>query len=178
MYDICQGTNEIYFGAHISNRNEPIKDLKSHISKASLTPGCLRDVIWNNKHMNIDSKVRIYKTCVRPILTYGIETRADTNKTKCMLRTAEMKTLRSIAGKTLRDRVRSATIRQTSKVEEVIRWGRKRRRCWRDHVERMDSERIAKIVSNENPAGKRPIGRPPKRWKDSWTSISQEIQQH
>ncbi|XP_019757717.1 uncharacterized protein LOC109536077 [Dendroctonus ponderosae] len=135
MYDICQGTNEIYLEADISSRNEPIKPLKSQINKASLISGYLRDVIWNNKHMSIDSKVRIYKTCVRPILIYGIETRADTNKTKCMLRTAEMNTLRSIAEKALRDRVRNATIKQTCKVEDVIRWGRKRRRCCRDYVE-------------------------------------------
>ena len=172
-----QVTTFRYLGADISSCNETIKDLKSQINKASVTSGCLRDVIWNNKHMSIESKVRIYKTCVRPILTYGIETRADTNKTKRMLRTAEMKTLRSIAGKTLRDRVRSATIRETCRVEDVIRWGRKRRRYWRDHVDRMDPERIARIVANGNPAGRRPIGRPPKRWKDSWTSLSQEYQQ-
>lgn len=173
-----QVTTFRYLGVDISSCNEPIKDLKYQINKASLTSGCLRDVIWNNKHMSIESKVRVYKTCVRPILTYGIETRADTNKTKCMLRTAEMKTLRSIAGKTIRDRVRNTTIREICKVEDVIRWGRKRRRYWRDHVERMDTERIAKIVLSGKPAGKRPIGRPPKRWRDSWTSVSQENQQH
>uniref|UniRef100_A0AAR5QD25 Reverse transcriptase domain-containing protein n=1 Tax=Dendroctonus ponderosae TaxID=77166 RepID=A0AAR5QD25_DENPD len=175
---VGQVTTFKYLGGDISSRHEPFKDLKSQINKASLTSGCLRDVIWNNKQMSIDSKVRIRKTCVRPILAFGIETRADTNKTKCMLRTAEMMTLRSIAGKTLRDRVRSVTIRQTCKVEDVIRWGRKCRRWWRDHVERMHPERIAKIASNVNPAAKRPIGRPPKRWEDSWTSISQENQQH
>jgi len=44
------------------------------------------------------------------MLIYGIETKADTNKTKSILRTAEMKTLRTIAGKTLRDRVRNNDI--------------------------------------------------------------------
>ncbi|KAH1008183.1 hypothetical protein HUJ05_008764 [Dendroctonus ponderosae] len=145
---VGQVTTFRYLGADISSRNEPTKDFKSQINKASLTSGCLRDGIWNNKHISIDSKVRIYKTCGRPILTHGIETRAHTNKTKCMLRTTEMKTLSSIAGKALRDIVRSATIRQTCKVEDVIRWGRKRRRCWRDHVERMHPERIAKIVAH------------------------------
>jgi len=38
--------------------------------------------------------VRIYKTCIRPNMTYGIETREETNKTKRMLPVAEMKTLR------------------------------------------------------------------------------------
>jgi len=61
--------------------------------------GCLRQIIWANEYMRKDSKVRIYKTCIRPIMTYGIETRQETNKTKSMLRVAEMKTLRTIMGK-------------------------------------------------------------------------------
>lgn len=30
--------------------------------------------------MHVDGKVLIYKSCPRPVLTYGFETRADTNK--------------------------------------------------------------------------------------------------
>lgn len=44
--------------------------------------------------MSIGSKVRVYKTSVRPIVAYAIETRAETTITKRLLRTAEMKTLR------------------------------------------------------------------------------------
>ena len=47
--------------------------------------------------MSIESKTRIYKTCVRPIMTYATETAA----TKQMLRTTEIKILRLIVGKTL-----------------------------------------------------------------------------
>lgn len=48
--------------------------------------------------MITESKVRIYKTCVRPILTYAAETCADTKKTKRILRSTEMKTLCTIRG--------------------------------------------------------------------------------
>jgi len=40
-------------------------------------------------------------------MIYGIETREETNKTKGMLRVAEMKTLRTIMGKTRIDRIRN-----------------------------------------------------------------------
>lgn len=80
MYDICQKSNEIdvsqvshnfrYLGADISTRNKLIKDIKSQINKDSVTSGSLRDVIRKNKHnISIDSKVRIYKTGVRPIVS-------------------------------------------------------------------------------------------------------------
>lgn len=80
MYDICQKSNEIdvsqvshnfrYLGADISSRNKLIKDIKSQINKDSVTSSSLRDVIRKNKHnISIDSKVRIYKTGVRPIVS-------------------------------------------------------------------------------------------------------------
>ena len=54
--------------------------------------------------MSITSKAKIYRIAVRPILTYAVETRADTNQTKRALRTTEIRALRAIAGVTLRDR--------------------------------------------------------------------------
>jgi len=63
----------------LSSYHDPVKDLRSHINKVS---GCLRQITWANEYMRKDSKVRIYKTCSRPIMTYRIETREETNKTK------------------------------------------------------------------------------------------------
>lgn len=45
--------------------------------------------------MSIEGKTRIYKTCVRPIMTYATKTRGDTTASKQLLRTTEMKILRS-----------------------------------------------------------------------------------
>jgi hypothetical protein len=52
----------------------------------------------------VESKVRIYKTYIRPILTYATEMRAETSKTKRILRTMEMRTSREIS---LKDKMRS-----------------------------------------------------------------------
>uniref|UniRef100_A0AAR5P179 Reverse transcriptase domain-containing protein n=1 Tax=Dendroctonus ponderosae TaxID=77166 RepID=A0AAR5P179_DENPD len=121
-----------------------------------------------------DSKIKIYKTCARPIMTYGIEARKDTNKTKRMLRVAEMSLLMTIAGRTRRDRVRNIDIRAQSDVHDVVRWARQRRRERYSHVKRMTDDRLPRIVLEGKPAGTRPPGEPPKRWKDSWQSTSQE----
>lgn len=124
--------------------------------------------------MSIESKTRIYKTCVRPVLTYAAETRAATSRTKQTMKTTEMRALRSIIRVTLRDKIKSETIRETCGIQDVVRWARVRRRCWRDHVERMSNERIANMVMTQKPNTRRHLGRSPKRWKDSWTSQSQE----
>jgi hypothetical protein len=163
-----------YLGTRISSWGNLAEDIRHQANKAAKLSGCLRSMIWKNRNMSIPSKVRIYKACVRPTLTYAAETRADTALTKRTLRTTEMHTLRAISGFTLRDRKRNSEIRELCDVPDIVRWARNRRRLWNEHVERMGTERIARIVKEGKPEGKRHTGRPPKRWSESWTSISQE----
>ena len=143
--------------------------MKAQTLKASLISGYLRDIIWRNKHMSVDSKTRIYKTFVRPITTYAIETRAENSTTKRLLRTSKMRTLRGITGCSLRDHIRSNDIRTQCGILDVVRWCRIRRKEWRDHVDNMRIPKIAK----EGYRTKRPPGRPPIRWYENWSSASQ-----
>ena len=163
-----------YLGVNLLSFHNLQYEIKEQINKAAAISGCLRTQIWKNKYLRLDVKTRIYKTCVRPIMTYGIETRAETTTTKRMARTLEMKTLRSIVGVTLRDRIRSSIIRDRCDIQDVIRWGRQRRRMWHEHVKRMNNQRLPYKALNGKPTTSRPPGRPPKRWRDSWDSISQE----
>jgi len=100
-------------------------------------------------------------------MTYGMETRGETNKTKRMLRVAEMKTFRTIMGKTRINRIRNTDIREQCGVQHIIRWGRQRKRYWYAHVRRMAEGKLPRIALEGKPIGKRAPGRPPKRWKDS-----------
>ena len=59
-----------YLGVDIK---DPAKDLKNRINKASALSGCLRDIVCSNPYMRTDSKIRIYKTCNRSIMTYDTE---------------------------------------------------------------------------------------------------------
>jgi len=65
-------------------------------TKAVLISGCLYNTVWFNKYMSTESKVRIYKPNVRPVLAYASETRAETAYVyiQQLLRTTEMKTIR------------------------------------------------------------------------------------
>lgn len=70
-------------------------------TKTRFTEPLLSPVVWRNPFMGTEDKVRIYKACVRPIMTYGIDTRADTKAAKSKLRVAEMRTLRRTVRKTV-----------------------------------------------------------------------------
>ena len=163
-----------YLGVKITSYKDLTSEVSTQANKAACVAGCLRDVIWRNKHMNIRSKVRIYKTCVRPLLTYGIETRADTKQTEQIVTKTEMSTLRSIAGFTRWDMKSNEEVRQICDVQDVIKWSRKRRKEWNRHVLRMGDRRLAKMALTGKPVTTRPPGRPPKRWQECWTSSSTE----
>ena len=136
------------------------------MTRAARISGCLYNLVWLNKYMSTEIKVRIYKTIVRPVLTYASEMRAETTYTQQLLRTIEMKTVRAIHGKTLRDKIRSDQLQQLSGIQGIIKWTNARRKEWDAHVERMEDNRLAKIA-RDNPQGVRRRGRPKKRWKES-----------
>ena len=66
--------------------------------------------------MSADCKVRIYKTNVRPVLTYGSETRAETAYNQKLLRKIEMKSIIAVHGKTLRDYIRLNQLSNTTNL--------------------------------------------------------------
>ena len=150
------------------------KEAKLQAIKGAAVSGYLRDVTWKNKFMSTESKVKIYKAMVRPVMTYGAETRAETSRTKQLIRTVEMNTLRAIVGKTRLDRVRNSTVREQCGVQDVSKFVKVRRKAWNEHVSRAGDTRLIKIVRDNKPEGKRYPGRPLKRWAQSWVSTSIE----
>ena len=72
--------------------------------------------------MSARSKVRIYKTCARLVLTNAAEIRASTITTQQPLRTTEMRIIRAIHGKTLWDRIRSKDLRELSGIQDIVEW--------------------------------------------------------
>ncbi|XP_056642632.1 uncharacterized protein LOC130449023 [Diorhabda sublineata] len=135
-----------YLGIEISGFGDVENEVREQTTKTLRIAACLNENIWRNKHIGIEAKSRIYKATVRPIMTYTVETRPETAKTKRMMETAEMKVLRRIAGKTLLDR-------------DVNEWVLSRKK-WNEHMSRMDNNRLVKIVGDKSPLGRRSTRRP------------------
>ena len=87
-------------------------------------------LVWKNKYMSANSKVRIYKICVRPVMTNAAESRASTITTQQLLWTTEMRIIRAIHGKTLRDRIRNKDLRELSGIPDTVDYIDVRRRGW------------------------------------------------
>ncbi|KAJ4430424.1 hypothetical protein ANN_22640 [Periplaneta americana] len=118
-------------------------------------------------------KVRIYKTVILPVLLYGCETWTLTLREEHRLRVYENKVLRTIFG-AKRDEVtgewrklHNTKLHALYSSPDIIRNIKSRRLRWAGHVARMGESRNAYRVLVGRPEGKRPLGRPRRRWEDN-----------
>ena len=74
-----------YLGCKITSSGFLEEEVRKQANKAAAISGRLKYPIWKNKHLSTACKSRIYKTCIRPVMTYGAETRAETSVTNRIL---------------------------------------------------------------------------------------------
>jgi hypothetical protein len=80
---------------------------------------------------------------------------------------AEMGFLRRTAGYTRWDHKRNEDILTELQISHITEFICQYRKNWKEHVDRMSSYRIPKMILKYQPKGKRNLGRALKRWKDS-----------
>ena len=130
--------------------------------------GLLRDL--RSKLLSKTTKCKIYKTLIRPILTYGCESWILKKSDENLILVFERKVLRTIFGAVCegeRWRTRYNFKLQRDFNEPNIVAVVKTRLRWTGHVARMDRSRAPSMLfRNEDPGGQRRAGRPRARWAD------------
>jgi hypothetical protein len=126
-------------------------------------------------------KVKIYKTIILPAVLYGCEAWSLTLRDEHRLRVFENRVLRGIFGPK-RDEVtgegrklHNEELRNLYSSRDIIRQVKSRRMRWAGHVARMGEERKVYTVLVGKPEGKRPLGRPRRRWEDGIRMDLREI---
>jgi hypothetical protein len=118
-----------------------------------------------SRALNRSSKLKIYKSLIRPVVTHGCEACTLTNRDEQHLRIFERRILRKIFGP-VQNEDGSWKIRMNYELNEsirntdIVRFIKSRRIAWLGHVMRMDDKRILQW----KPIGTRTRGRPRKRW--------------
>ena len=92
----------------------------------------------------------MFKSCVRSGLCNGAECWVLKKKDTRKLQTTEMRMLRMIRGKTLRDGISNKRIREMAGVEKIEEFLRVQRLRWLGHIERMDHERATEKAKSFN----------------------------
>lgn len=153
-----------YLGCNVSYQGE--FDIAGKINKFNYITGTLKRTLKNKARK--DSIVKLYKSMAIPTLTYGSETWTITKQYHTKIQSSEMKFVRSIAGYTKMDKKYNEDIRQELKVEDINSTIAGYREKWLQHVQRMETNRIPKMVLHYSPKGRRKQGRPLKRWSEQF----------
>ena len=122
----------------------------------------------------------IYRTIILPVVLYGCETWLLTLREECRLRVFENRVLRVFEPK--RDKVtgewrklRNEELSELYSLPNIVRVVKSRRMRWAGRVVRMGEGRGVHRVLMGKPEGKRPLGRPRRRWEDNIKVEHQEV---
>jgi len=107
------------------------------------------------------------------VFLYGCETWSLTLREERRLRVFENRVLRSVFGPK-RDEVTgewrklyNEELNDLYSLPNIVRMVKSRRMRWAGHVQRMGEDRGVQRVMVGKPEGKRPLGRPTRRWEDN-----------
>lgn len=153
-----------YLGVTFDDQGKQETDITERIEKSNKLYHAMNKNFISKREVTQKTKLSVYKTIFRPTLTYGSESWVLTKRMKSKLEAVEMKYLRKVKGVTLRDRVRSATIREELEVIPVTEFIEKRQLSWWGHLQRMDHNRPVRQVWESRALGKRSRGRPTETW--------------
>jgi hypothetical protein len=118
-------------------------------------------------------KIKIYKTIILPVVLYGCETFSLTLREGQRSRVFENRVLRRIFGPKRDEVTRGWRKLQNKELHglysspSIVRVIKARRMRWAGHVVRMGEVRGAYNILVGRPEGRRPLGRPRRRWEDS-----------
>jgi hypothetical protein len=116
--------------------------------------------------------VKIYKTILLPVALYGCETWRLTVREEHSLRVIGNRVLRIIFGPKTDEvtgewrKFHNEELHILYSSPNIIRQNKSGRMRRASHVERMGEERNVYRVLMGKPKGKRPLGRPRRRWED------------
>ena len=126
-----------YLGATFEAGGEQMSDVKIRIARARQRFGKMRH-IWGNKDLHVNLRMRLYKSSVCSIMTYGSEAWRITPEVSAALNGANSSMVSKITGKSIREEA------SEGKTFDLVKWIRARKLQWLGHILRMGKERKVK----------------------------------
>ena len=164
----------IYLGAIVTDEGS-IPEILSRIVKTIAALTKLK--IWDNKNIDLSSKVRLLRSLVMSIFLYSCETWALAAEIERKIQTVEIKSFRRLLGTSYQDHITNEEVRSRIRkaigpYEELLSTVKRCKMKWYGHVTRASG--LAKTVLQGTVRGERRRGRQTKRWEDNirdWTGL-------
>jgi hypothetical protein len=161
-----------YLGTTATNQNLIHEEIKRRLNSDNACYHSVQNLL-SSRLLSKNLKIRICKNIILPVVLYGCETWALTLREEHRLRVFENRLLKRIFGPN-RDEVtgewrklHNEELRDLYSSPSIIRIIKSRRMRWAGHVARMREKRNGYRLLVGKPEGKRPLGRPRRRWVDN-----------
>ena len=141
---------------------------------------CNLDNLLSSRLLSKNLKIKIYRTIILPVVLYGCETWSLTLREERKLRVFENMVLR-IFGPRRNEvtgewrRLHNEELNDLYSSPNIVRVIKSRRMTWAGHEARMGEELGVYRVLLGKPEGRRPLGRPRRRWVDNSGMDPQEV---
>ncbi|KAK3565397.1 hypothetical protein QTP86_007934 [Hemibagrus guttatus] len=155
-----------YLGVLFTSEGRMDREIDRRIGAAAAVMRSMYRSVVVKKELSQKAKLSIYQSIYVPTLTYGHELWVMTERVRSRIQAAEMSFLCRVAGRSLRDRVRSSVTREELGVEPLLLHIERGQLRWLGHLFRMPPRRLPGEVFRACPTGKRPRGRPRTRWRN------------
>ena len=169
-----------YLGTTLTNQNSIAEEIKSRLRSGNACYHSVQNLL-SSRLLSKNLKIKIYRIIILPFVLYGCETWSLTLREERKLRVFENMVLRRIF-EPRRDevtgewrRLHNEELNDLYSSPNIVRVIKSRRMRWAEHVARMGEERGLYRVLVGKPEGKRPLGRPRRRWVDTIRMGLQEV---
>ena len=156
-----------YLGVKINNEGSSSEEINNRIMIGNKAYYANLKLIKSGLLTKL-TKLKLYKTLIRPVVTYSAQTWILNKEDEESLRIFERKVIRRIYGPICENgvwRVRyNIEIDQILEGQDIVRYVKSLRLGWLGHVERMENNRIPKSLLHDKIIGVKRRGRPRKRW--------------
>lgn len=172
----------VYLGTLVNPNNDTSEEIKRRIITANKTYYSLAKHL-SNKSISRSTKIRLYKTLIIPVVTYGSEAWTLTKSDETALLIFERKVLRKIFGAVCENGVWRRRYnyelhnmyRNNYNGKDIVTEIKLSRLRWAGHVARAQENNLIKRVFTAEPVGSRKQGRPKRRWTDGVSADARNI---
>jgi hypothetical protein len=157
-----------YLGTMLTNENDIHDEIKSRLNSGNACYYSFHNLL-SSRLISKDLKIKVYITVILLVVLYGCETWSLNLGKKHRLRVFENRVLRRISGSKRegegsRRKLHNDELHSLYSSPNIVRVIKSRRMRWAGHVTRTGEGRRVYSVLVGRPEGKRPLGRPRRRW--------------
>lgn len=166
-----------YLGVRLASNNDGTEEVKARVQAGYRAYFTNKDIL-RDRQIRKETKIKIYRTLIRTVVTYAAETMCFTRREEEQFRVFERKIMRVILGPKringeIRARTNSEILRELD-GEDVVKFMKAQRISWLGHIMRSSDGDVTQRLTMWKPDVVRTRGRPKARW---WKGVTEDLKE-